>query len=109
MGTFSDSIQTYLRTSGYSQKELAAALGLNPKVLSRKMHGSGSAHLTHLEVRRIITTLACWQVITTQDEALHLLELAPGGPTSFSDDEWRTPPLSQLVTKRAQPFPSSGS
>src|SRR6266480_6652530 len=92
VGAFRDRVQTYLRTSGYSQKELAEALGLHPKVLSRKLHGSGNAHPTHLEVRRIITALARWQVIATQNEALHLLELAQVGLTSFSADEWRTPP-----------------
>ncbi len=102
VGTFSDSVQTYLRTSGYSQKQLADVLGLHPKVLSRKLHGSGNARLTHLEVRHIITTLARWQAITTRDEALQLLELAQMEPTSFSTDEWRTPPLSTLATKRAQ-------
>ncbi len=102
VGTFSDSVQTYLRTSGYSQKQLADVLGLHPKVLSRKLHGSGNARLTHLEVRHIITTLARWQAITTQEEALQLLELAQMKPTSFSADEWRTPPLSTLATKRAQ-------
>ncbi len=108
-GTFSDSVQKYLRTSGYSQKELADEVGLHPKVLSRKLHGSGNARLTHLEVRCIIKTLARWQAITTQDEALQLLELAQMRPTSFSADEWQTPPLSTLATKRAQPLPSSGS
>jgi predicted ATPase len=107
VGAFSDGVQTYLRTSGYSQTELADALGLHPKVLSRKLNGSGDAHLTHLEVRRIITTLARWQAITTQDEAFQLLELAQMGPTSFSTGEWQTPPLSQLATKRAQPISSS--
>ncbi len=109
VGTFSDCVQKYLRTSGYSQKELADALALHPKVLSRKLHGSGNARLTHLEVRRIITTLARWQAITTQDEALQLLELAQMRPTSFSADEWQTPPLSTLTTKRAQPLPSGSS
>src|SRR2546421_721286 len=109
MGTFSDSVQTYLRTSGYPQKELANELGLNPKVLSRKLNGSGNAQLTRLEVQRIIITLARWRVITTQEEALHLLELAEVEPGIFSDDEWRTPPLSTLAAKRAQPTPFSGS
>src|SRR5207237_7265016 len=97
------------RASGYSQKELTAELGLHPKVLTRKLHGSGNAHLTHLEVQSIITTLARWHVITTQDEALHLLELAQVGSNIFSADEWRTPPLSQLVTNHAQTLPSSDS
>ncbi len=80
MGTFSDSVQTYLRTSGYSQKELADELGLHPKVLSRKLNSSGNAHLTLLEVKRIIITLARWHALTAQEEALHLLELAEVEP-----------------------------
>src|SRR5438270_4532306 len=109
MGTFTESIQTYLRTSGYSQKELADELGLHPKVLSRKLNGSGNAQLTHLEVQRIIMTLVRWHVITLQEEVLHLLELAEVEPGIFSDDEWRTPPLSTLAAKCAQPTPFSGS
>ena len=109
MGKFSDSVQTYLRTSGHSQKELANELGLHQKVLSRKLNESGKAHLTHLEVQSIIITLAHWRVIATQEEALHLLELAEVDPGIFSDDEWRTPPLSTLAAKHAQPTPFSGS
>ena len=109
VGTFSESIQEYLRASGYSQKELAVALGLHPKVLSRKLNGSGNAHLTYLEVQSIITTLADWRAITTQDEVLHLLELAQVESTIFSSDEWQTPPLSKLTAKRTQSIPSSDS
>ncbi|MBA2681842.1 MAG: hypothetical protein H0U76_26030, partial [Ktedonobacteraceae bacterium] len=105
---FSESVQGYLRTSGYTQKELANVLGLHPKVLSRKLHGSGNARLTHLEVQRIITTLARWHAITTQDEALCLLELAQLGPTIFSAEEWQMPPLSVLAPKRAQPISTGG-
>jgi hypothetical protein len=102
VGAFSDRVQEHLRTSGYSQKELADDLSLHPKVLSRKLHGSGNSHLTHLEIQHIITTLAHWHAITTREEALDLLELAQVGPTIFSDEEWRTPPLSTLARKRAQ-------
>ncbi len=109
VGDFSDGVQAYLRASGYFQKELANELGLHPKVLSRKLNSSGDAHLTHLEVRRIITTLARWCAITTQDEALHLLELAQVGPDIFSTDEWQAPPLSTLAMKTAQSTPSSDS
>ena len=109
VGAFSDSVQKCLRTSGYSQKELADALGLHPKVLSRKLNGNGNARVTYLEVRRIITTLARWHAITTQDEALHLLEVAQVEPTIFSADEWRTPPLSTLAAKSGQPISSSDS
>jgi predicted ATPase len=106
---FSDSVQKYLHTSGYTQKELANALSLHPKVLSRKLHGSGNAYLTHQEIRCIITTLAEWNAITTRDEALHLLELAQVEPTMFSTDAWQTPPLNKLTKKYAQPFPSNTS
>src|SRR5260370_22115026 len=103
-------VQEYLRGSGYTQKDLASALSLHPKVLSRKLHGNEDAHLTHVEVRRIISTLASWQVITTQDEAHQLLALAQMQPTSFSIDEWQSPPLSQLVAKKSvQPRPFSDS
>jgi len=108
-GDFSDGVQAYLRASGYSQKELANELGLHPKVLSRKLNSNGDAHLTHLEVRRIITTLTRWCVITTQDEALHLLELAQVGSGIFSTDEWQTSPLNTLARKTAQTTPSSDS
>jgi len=106
---FSVSVQDYLRTSGYSQKELAGALGLHPKVLSRKLHSSGNAHFTHLEVRDIVTILARWRVITTHDEALHLLAVAQLEPGIFSPDEWQAPPLGTLAKKEVQPFSSAGS
>src|SRR5258708_12708706 len=104
---FSDSVQEYRHTSGYTQKELANELGLHPKVLSRKLHSSGNAYLTHQEIRCIIITLAEWSAITTRDEALHLLELAHVEPTIFTTDACQTPPLNTLTTKHAQPFPSN--
>ncbi len=72
----SNNLRKHLRAAGYFQKDLADELGLHPKVLSRKLSGNGNAHLTEVEVRRIITTLARWQAITTQNEAIQLLELA---------------------------------
>ena len=106
--TFGGSVQEYVHVSGYSQKELAEELSLHPKVLSRKLNGSGKAHLTYLEVQRIITTLARWHAITTQDEALQLLELAHMEPNSFGADEWQNPPLSELAAKRTQSVPFNG-
>src|SRR5947199_8145305 len=108
-GTFGNSVQEYVRASGYSQKELADAVGLHPKVLSRKLKNSGNAHFTYLDVQRIITTLARWHVISTQDEAIHLLELAQMRSNYFSAEEWQQPPLNQLVAKRPQSISSNGS
>jgi len=104
---FSDQVQEYLRVSGYSQKNLAHELGLNSKVLSRKLRGSENAYLTQMEIKCIIIILARWHVITTQDEALQLLELAQMQPGSFSAGEWQSPPLDQLAAKRVQPMPGS--
>lgn len=109
METFSDSVQAFLRSSGYSQKELAKALGLHPKVLSRKLNGSGNSCVTHREVRSILLTLVRWHAITTQDEAFQLLELAEVGPTLFDAEEWHTPPLNQLRAEHTSAMPLSTS
>jgi hypothetical protein len=96
---FGESVKEYLRTSGYTQKELADQIGLHKAVLSRKLNQSGRAFLTHLEIHRIIITLAHWRAISTQEEAIHLLELAQMGPNYFGSEEWLRPPLNQLITK----------
>ncbi|MBA2396180.1 MAG: NACHT domain-containing protein [Ktedonobacteraceae bacterium] len=105
--TFSSCVQKYLRASGYSQKELAEALSLHPKVLSRKLNGSGSARLTHQEIQRVVIALAGWHAITAYDEALHLLTLVQKERSLFSEDEWQTPPLSTLTTKLSHTAPVS--
>ncbi len=105
-GMLCDCIQAFLRSSGHSQKELAAVLGLHPKVLSRKLNGSGNSHLTHLEVRVILVELTRWHGITTQDDAFQLLELAQVGPTLFDPEEWNTPPLNQLQAQKRSSVPS---
>lgn len=111
---FCKGLHKYLRAIGYFQKDLADKLGLHPKVLSRKLHGHGNAHLTVQDVRRIILALAQWQVITTQVEALHLLELAQMNSDSFTAQEWQTPPLGQLSDRNnthhaSTDYPSSRS
>jgi len=95
----SNNLRKHLRAAGYFQKDLADELGLHPKVLSRKLSGNGNAHLTEVEVRRIITTLARWQAITTQNEAIQLLELAQKEQSSFSPQEWQTHPLNLLTSR----------
>ena len=104
---FNGRVQEHLRVSGYSQKNLAHELGLNSKVLSRKLRGSENAYLTQMEIKCIIIILARWYVITTQDEVLQLLELAQMQPGSFSAGEWQSPPLDQLAAKPVQPMPIS--
>jgi predicted ATPase len=106
---FSECVQGYIRASGHSQKELADEIGLHSKVLSRKLHNSGKAYLTHLEVHRIVIALARWRAITTQDEAIQLLELITMGSNYFSSEEWQRPPLNQLLAKSTQTFVSTNS
>jgi predicted ATPase len=99
MESLSTIIQERLRVSGHSQKELANELGLNPKVLSRKVNHTGNARLNHQEVKGIIATLARWYAITTRQEALQLLTAAQVEPTVISGDEWQAPPLNALAVE----------
>src|SRR5260370_3913982 len=107
-GEFGESVQRYVGASGYPQMQLADAVGLHSKVLSRKLNNSGNAHLSHLEVQRIITALARWQAISTQDEAILLLKLAQMRSNSFSAEEWQQTPLNHLLVKRPQSLSSNG-
>ena len=100
---FCNTLQEYLHKSGHFQKELAHAVGLHPKVLSRKLNGNANASLSHGELQSIIKTLAEWHAITTQEEVFRLLELAGAEPTIFDNDAWQEPPLNTLATQRAFP------
>ena len=93
---FQEQVSTARRQTGRLQKDLAAALGVDAQVLSRKLHGSGRDQLTHYEVKQIIKTLADWDAITTQAEAIELLTLMRLKQESFSPDEWSNVPLSRL-------------
>jgi len=106
---FGERVQSYLRSTGYSQQNLADALGLHPGVLSRKLHGTGNAYLTQMEVRLVISTLAHWNAITTQAEAIQLLELAHLKQNSIPAKAWQTPPLSQLEAKQPLPATAGGA
>lgn len=97
---FSERVQRYLKSGGYSQKRLAEEIGLHPKVLSRKLHGTENAYLTQQEVRRIVLTLAQWHAISTREEALGLLELAGVQARFWSESDWQKPPLNALSEGR---------
>src|SRR5260370_23557409 len=106
---FGECVQEYVRASGYSQKELAEEIGLHPKVLSRKLNNSGKAYLTHLEVHRIVITLARWRAISSKDDVNQLLDLAHMRTNFFSSEEWQRPPLNQLLARSTQNFVSNNS
>ena len=86
--------------AGRLQKELASELGIDPKVLSRKLHGAKQAFLTHEQVKKAIKTLASWDAISTQAEAVELLTLMGLRRESFSNEEWQTAPLNRLEPPR---------
>ncbi len=77
-----------------TQQDLADAVGLSRIELSRRLNGYGVARLTHQDARSIIRTLAVWEAICTQSEALELFSLADCPP--FTTAEWQSPPLDRL-------------
>jgi len=101
---FREQVTAARRQAGYLQKDLASALGLDAETLSRKLHGRHQTLLTLQDVKQIIKTLATWQAITTQEEALALLGLMRLSPESFSPEEWNSVPLSRL--EQAPRFPA---
>ena len=101
--TFRDHMREYLRSGGYHQNELARAINLHPKVLSRKLHGNANAYLTQREVRDILAVFAQWHVITTRDEVLRLLDVAGVDPRVIDADEWRLPPFNELSDEERSP------
>ncbi len=93
---FREKVAAARRQTGQLQRELAGALGIDARVLSRKLHGMKQAFLTHAEVRQIIKTLAAWDAITTRAEAIELLSLMGLRAESFSGEEWNAAPLNRL-------------
>lgn len=95
-GLFREKVAGARRQSGRFQKELAEELGIDAQVLSRKLHGAKQSFLTHAEVKQIIKTLAAWDAISTQVEAIELLFLMGLRAESFSEREWNASPLNRL-------------
>ncbi|HEX7734361.1 MAG TPA: tetratricopeptide repeat protein [Ktedonobacteraceae bacterium] len=99
---FGKRIQAYLRASGYQQKELATALGVHYKVLSRKLHGTDSSYFTHREIHDVILQLIDWQALTKREDLLDLFAEAEIDPaTIFRASEWQEAPLKTLARREA--------
>lgn len=97
---FRERIKDLRRAAGYSQKDLAEAIGLNHQVLSRKLSGSGPTGLTHPEVKQIVKALTEWQALSSISEVEELLALMGISKEAFSSQEWQQPPLSLLEASR---------
>jgi non-specific serine/threonine protein kinase len=95
---FREKVHAYRRPTGQLQKALADRVGVEPHVLSRKLHGVGGARLTHQDVKRIIGALAEWEAITHRTQAVELLALMGLRPGAFTAEEWNAPPLNRLET-----------
>ena len=96
LGAFKAYLRNCLHEAGRQQYQLAEEMHIDFKVLSRKLNSTSNARLFDDEVTRIILILAEWRAINTREEALQLLELAQLKPDIFSDEQWKTPPLSLL-------------
>lgn len=96
LDTFRSKVQQYARFAGRTQKQIAHAIGLHHCVLSHKLNATDGMLLNHLDIKQIIRTLAHWQAIMTQQQAVDLLENMQLRRSMFSTDEWCVPPLSQL-------------
>ncbi len=101
---FNTALRQCLRAKGHYEKDLAKAIGLSSKVLSRKLNNNGNAHLTVEDVKRIIMAIVQLEVITSQDEVVRLLELAQLDASIFSEKEWRESPLNGLQRSDSEYF-----
>ena len=93
---FREAVRAYRLPTERSQEALAAALGLSPQVLSRKLRGSANARLTHREIKQIVRALADWEAFTTREQVIGLLGMLGLAPTSFTPQEWAAPPFATL-------------
>lgn len=80
---------------------LANELGLQPAALSNKLNGTGETSLKYTEARQIIKILAGLEAITNRAEAVELLELVNLKESSFTPEEWNSPPLNKLIEEPA--------
>lgn len=106
---FREKVSAARRQAGHFQQELAEALGIDAKALSRKLRGAKQVILTHVEVKQIIRTLASWDAITTRDEAIELLSLMGLRAKSFSEQEWRDEPLNRLEVAPRNRMPTTAT
>jgi len=96
LAQFHARLKTILGRAGYSQQQLANALDLHSTLLSNKLRGVRKGRLTNLDIKNIIKTLAQWEAIFSQKEALDLLADLGLASAFFSREEWANPPLVRL-------------
>ncbi len=78
-----------------SQEDLAREIGLSRPELSKRLSGNGKVALSCANAQAIVRTLAKWEALQTQAQALELLALVNCSP--FTPEEWGAPPLDRLA------------
>ena len=99
-------LKRILQQGGYSQQQLARALGIHPTLLSNKLVGVRKGRLNNPEIKQIIKTLAEWELIFTRQEVLQLLAEVDLTAQLFNAKEWASLPLSNLTGDL--PLPTTG-
>lgn len=94
--TFRNLIHKYCREAGYTQEQLASEVGVHPTVFSRKLNQTKGAFFSRPELKRIVHALAEAQALSSQHEAIELLELMGLNRQSLSQEEWDSAPLNTL-------------
>ena len=95
---FRAKVQEYRRVIGVSQQQIARELGLNPTVLSHKLHETDGMRLTHAEVKAIVMLLAAQQAFTRRSDVAQLLGLVNLKSNAFDNSEWASPRSTPLKT-----------
>lgn len=105
---FSTRVQAYIRTAGYKQRELAAVMGIDPKVLSRKFRSSERAYFTNRDIHDLLIALVRWQAITKHEDLLDLLAKSEIDSSAiFRAAEWQESPLNTLTRRELPPPPAN--
>jgi predicted ATPase len=99
---FRQAVRERRRAAGRTQQQLAGAIGLNPDVLSHKLHQRG-ALLSAVDVIAIATALARWGAITSVSEVRSLLALMDVPAHAIPPDAWAAQPLSALLQDPVEP------
>ena len=93
---FHAALRERLRATGFTQQQLARAIGLHPHVLSHKLHERDASALTTPEVVSIVVTLAGWGELGSKADALALLALMGLPGRAIPAESWAAKPLARL-------------
>lgn len=106
---FRTKVKNFVKFAGYSQAQLATALGFTMYTLSHKLNNSDGAKLSSIELKQLIKKLVEWEAINQKTDVLELLELAGLDAASFTQEEWQASPLNRLEKVAAFHSPSDSA